>query len=141
MSIEAVSAVLKHSRAKGTTKLVLMAIAWHYGDDAELGAWPSQNTLANYCNTTDRQVRRSLQDLIELEELEYSAHDGRGFRPDRRTARYFILLDCPHDCDRSLNHNKVADISGQPTGHLRSTDRTFKVNRPDVDVRLKVINN
>lgn len=141
MSIEAVSAVLKHSQAKGTTKLVLLAIAWHYGDDAELGAWPSQTTLATYCNASVRQVRRSLQDLIELEELEYSAHDGRGFRPDRRTARYFILLDCPQDCDRSLNHTKVADIYGRTTGHLRSNDRTFKVNRPDVGVRLKVINN
>lgn len=141
MSIEAVSAVLKHSKAKGTAKLVLLAIAWHYGEDAELGAWPSQNTLANYCNTSDRQIRRALQDLIELEELEYRAHDGRGFRPDRRTARYFILLDCPETCDASVSHNEIADIFGRTGGHLRSTDRTFKVERPDTYVRLKVINN
>ncbi len=141
MSIEAIAAVLKHSKAKGTAKLVLMGIAWHYGDNAELGAYPSQATLAAYANTTDRQVRRALHDLIELEEVEYSAHDGRGFRPDRRTARYFILLDCPASCDKSLNHNEIADIQGIPTGHLRYTDRTFKVNRPDTYARLKVINN
>lgn len=138
MSIEAVSAVLKHSKAKGTAKLTLLAIAWHYGENAELGAWPSQTTLANYANTSVRQVRRALQDLIELEELEYRAHDGRGFRPDRRTARYFILLDCPESCDRSTNHNEIPDIYGQPRGHLRSIDRTYMVERPDVDVRLTV---
>lgn len=138
MSIEAVSAVLKHSKAKGTAKLVLVGIAWHYGENAELGAWPSQNTLATYANTSTRQVRRALQDLIELEELEYRAHDGRGYRPDRRTARYFILLDCPSSCEGGINHNEIADIYGKPIGHLRSTDRTFKVNRPDIGVRLTV---
>lgn len=141
MSIEAVSAVLKHSKAKGTAKLLLTAIAWHYGEDTELGAWPSQDTLAKYCNTTIRQIRRALQDLIELEELEYRAHDGRGFRPDRRTARYFILLDCPDTCDASVSHNEIADIKGKTTGHLRLIDRTFMVEREDVDVRLTVINN
>jgi len=141
MSIEAISAVLKHSKAKGTAKLVLTAIAWHYGEDAELGAWPSQSTLAKYCNTTDRQIRRALQDLIELNELEYRAHDGRGYRADRRTARYFILLDCPNTCDGSISHNEMPDIYGQTGGHLRSIDRTFKVERVDTHVRLKVINN
>lgn len=141
MSIEAVSAVLKHSKAKGTAKLVLTAIAWHYGEDAELGAWPSQSTLAAYCNTTDRQIRRALQDLIELNELEYRAHDGRGYRPDRRTARYFILLDCPDTCDKSVSHNEIADIYGRTGGHLRLIDRTFMVERVDTDVRLTVINN
>lgn len=141
MSIEAIAAVLKHSKAKGTAKLVLLGIAWHYGENAELGAYPSQATLAAYANTTDRQVRRALQDLIALDEVEYRAHDGRGYRADRRTARYFILLDCPDSCDRSLNHLEIEDIQGRTTGHLRSIDRTFKVERPDTHVRLKVINN
>jgi hypothetical protein len=141
MSIEAIAAVLKHSKAKGTAKLVLLGIAWHYGEDAEQGAYPSQATLAKYANTSDRQVRRALQDLIELDEVEYRAHDGRGYRADRRTARYFILLGCPASCDRSLNHMEIPDIQGRTTGHLRSIDRTSKVERPDAYVRLKVINN
>lgn len=141
MSLEAVSAVLKHSKAKGATKLVLLGIAWHYSEDAEQGAWPSQETLAKYANTSTRQVRRALTELVELEELEYRAHDGRGYRPDRRTSRFFILLDCPDTCDKTLGHNEIADIYGRPIGHLRSTDRTFMVERPDTHVRLKVINN
>jgi hypothetical protein len=141
MSLEAIAAVLKHSQAKGTTKLVLLGIAWHYGEDAEAGAWPSQTTLANYANTSTRQVRRALSELVELDELEYRSHDGRGYRPDRRTSRFFILLDCPTGCDRSLNHNEIEDINGRTTGHLRSIDRTPKVERPDTYVQLKVINN
>ena len=141
MSLEAVSAVLKHSKAKGATKLVLLGIAWHYSDDAEQGSWPSQETLAKYANTSTRQVRRALTELVELDELEYRAHDGRGYRPDRRTSRFFILLDCPDTCDGTLGHNKVADIYGRPIGHLRSNDRTFTVERQDAHVRLKVINN
>jgi hypothetical protein len=141
MSLEAVSAVLKHSKAKGATKLVLLGIAWHYSDDASQGSWPSQETLAKYSNTSTRQVRRALAELVELEELEYRAHDGRGYRPDRRTSRFFILLDCPSSCDGTLGHNEIADIYGRPIGHLRSTDRTFMVERQDAHVRLKVINN
>jgi len=64
MSLEAMSAVLHHSKAAGTTKLVLMGIAWHLGDDPEDGAWPSQETLARYSNTSTRQVRRPLADLM-----------------------------------------------------------------------------
>lgn len=141
MSLEAVSAVLKHSKAKGAAKLVLLGIAWHYSEDAEQGAWPSQETLARYSNTSTRQVRRALAELVALEELEYRSHDGRGYRADRRTSRFFILLDCPKTCDGTLNHSEIADISGPTTGHLRSTDRTFMVERPDTHVRLKVINN
>jgi len=103
------SAVLHHSKAAGTTKLVLMGIAWHLGDDPEDGAWPSQETLARYANTSVRQVRRSLLTLVESGELESVLHDGRGYRPDRRTNRYFIRLDCPSDCDSSISHRRTFD--------------------------------
>ncbi len=104
------SAVLHHSEAAGTTKLVLMGIAWHLGDDPNEGAWPSQEKLAQYANTSVRQVRRCLQHLTESGELEAVLHDGRGYRPDRRTNRYFIRLDCPEDCDASISHRKIEDI-------------------------------
>jgi len=45
MSIEAVAAVLHHSKAKGVSRAVLTAIAWHIGEDPTLGCYPSQERL------------------------------------------------------------------------------------------------
>lgn len=134
MSAEALSAVLHHSRAKGTAKMVLMGIAWHTSDSPELGCFPSQETLAGYANTSTRQVRRALADLEELGEIEIQVHGG--IPSDTfATNRYFILLDCPETCDSSLWHRyKITEklSTGKPSksssiGHLRSTHRTFKV--------------
>lgn len=132
MSIEALSATLHHSTAKGTAKLVLMGIAWHTGDDPTLGCYPSQAVLAAYANTTVRQVRRCLLELEEIGELEIMLHDGRGHRPDRKTNRYWIRLDCPEWCDNTLNHREIEIIESSTGGHLWSNDRTSKVNRPDI---------
>ena len=67
MSIEAVSVVLNTSKAVGRAKLVLLGIANHLGDQ---GAWPSIATLARYANASERSVKRDLQELIELGELQ-----------------------------------------------------------------------
>ena len=66
MSIEAVALVLNHSKATGRTKLVLIGIANHLGDQ---GAWPSIATLARYANASERSVKRDIQDLVALGEL------------------------------------------------------------------------
>ena len=67
MSIEAVATVLNHSKAKGRAKLVLIGIANHLGDQ---GAWPSISTLARYANASERSVKRDLQELMILGELQ-----------------------------------------------------------------------
>jgi hypothetical protein len=66
MSIEAVSLVLNKSKATGRAKLVLIGIANHLGDE---GAWPSIATLARYANSSERSVKRDIQDLVALGEL------------------------------------------------------------------------
>jgi hypothetical protein len=104
MSIEAISAVLSHSKAKGTVKLVLMGIAWHTGEDYERGAYPSQKTLASYANCSERQVRRALVELHESAEIEMLHHGGAGFNAERRSNRYWIRIDCPEECDNTLQH-------------------------------------
>ncbi len=142
MSIEAVSAVLHHSQAKGTAKLVLMGIAWHTGADASEGAYPSQSTLAGYANTTVRQVQRCLAQLEELGEIETAVHHGAGYRPDRVTNRYFLRVYCPDNCAQGLTHRGQRDDIKDATGrHLRRNGATFKTSRDGVDVVLKVINN
>jgi hypothetical protein len=129
MSVEAFSAVLHHSQAKGTEKVILLGIAWHLSDDPELGCWASQETLAKYANCSIRQVRRAIQALADLDELEIIHHGGNNYGQIRPTNRYFLRLDCPEDCDSTLAHTYPQ------AGDNLSTDlsrRTFKVRQEDI---------
>lgn len=94
MSIEKMSAVLHHSEASGSTKLVLIGIANHDGDG---GAWCSVETLAKYANIERRQVQKILRDLEESGEIVTIHREGI-------TNRYTVEVSCPPNCDRSTNH-------------------------------------
>jgi len=100
MSVEASTAVLHHSKAQGTSKLVLWGIANHHSDQ---GAWPSVATLAKYAGIKERRVQQIIRELAELGEIQISEQGGYG-NSQYKTNRYFILLGCPSDCDGSLNH-------------------------------------
>lgn len=129
MGYKAVSAVLAHSQAQSTTKLVLVALAHFYDDDGNFGAWPSQALLARLANCTERSVRRALKELADSGEIDVQVHGGVGHDPQRRTNRYWILVDCPESCDKSSAHRQRFEnvTSMSLTGHVRSSDRTFMV--------------
>lgn len=123
MSAEAMAAVLHHSPATGTAKVVLLAIAWHTNDNPELGCYPSQETLAKYANTSTRTVRRALNELEAMGEIEIERHGGiaSGSSPSNR---YFIRTNCPEWCDSTLWHRDLStgrlvlqDILDRNTGH------------------------
>lgn len=123
MSAEAMAAVLHHSPATGTAKVVLLAIAWHTNDNPELGCYPSQETLAKYANTSTRTVRRALNELENMGEIEIDRHGGiaSGSSPSNR---YFIRTNCPEWCDSTLWHRDLStgrlvlqDILDRNTGH------------------------
>ena len=123
MSAEAMSAVLHHSPATGTAKVVLLAIAWHTNDNPELGCYPSQETLAKYANTSTRTVRRALNELEAMGEIEITRHGGVAFGSSPSN-RYFIRTNCPEWCDNTLWHRDLStgrlvlqDILGSNTGH------------------------
>jgi hypothetical protein len=104
VSVESLTVVLHHSRAKGTARLVLLGIANHDGDG---GAWPALATLAKYAGGIDeRNVRKALRTLEGLGELSTQLQAGGtvdtidALRPNR----YTITLACPFDCDRSPQH-------------------------------------
>jgi hypothetical protein len=141
MSVEAISAVLHHSQASGTARAVLTAIAWHIGEYAEEGCYPSQKRLAELSGCSKRQVQRAIEKLIELSELQVASHDGSGYRPDRITNRYWIILECPEDCNRTLMHKPVDNFTERKsTGrHPRHNGVSFKTQRDGVDVHLKII--
>jgi len=97
---------LHHSRATGAAKLVLVGIANHDGDG---GAWPSVATLAKYAGVTPRNVKKHIDALQELGEIERHVQQG-GTRntPDwGRPNLYRFLLRCPAGCDRTRSHRVV----------------------------------
>ncbi len=101
MSIELMSLVLHHSVAHPTQKLILLGIANHQGDG---GAWPSIDTLATYANVSRRSVSTALQALEKRGDIIIEPQAGRN-----RTNLYWVTLDCPTECDRSMNHRLKSD--------------------------------
>lgn len=115
MSAEAVTVVLHHSRSEGTAKLVLWGIANHHSD---AGAWPSIATLAKYAAVSERRVQQIIRDLEKLGEIVIEEQGGLG-QGQYKTNRYHILIQCPADCDGSLNH-RTGVKSGAIRGEIQS---------------------
>lgn len=92
MSVESTSRVWRHSRATGTTRVVLLAIADH---DGEGGAWPSIETLQRMAGGVDRRtVQRAISQLVAAGELRVHQNAGGTLRTDPRNRpnRYEITL-------------------------------------------------
>lgn len=116
MSIEAMSAVLHHSQAAGSTKLVLIGIANHQGD---AGAWPAISTLARYANVSERQAQRAIRQLEELGEIKV---DYQAPEMLKRTNRYWVTVRCPKECDGTTQH-RVGVTSMTRKGDTDDTPR------------------
>ena len=70
MSIEAMTAVLQNSRAKGSARLVMVALAEHVnGQSVDWVVWPSVNRLAKLANIAPRNVMVHLSKLREMGEI------------------------------------------------------------------------
>jgi len=108
MSIEALSSVLHHSKAHGATLLVALGIANHQGDG---GAYPSIATLAKYARCSERYVQLSVQQLIQLGELNVNPRAGVN-----GTNIYKIEIPCPDNCDRSTNHKTIKEGVNHASG-------------------------
>jgi hypothetical protein len=68
MSIECMTRVWKHSKAKGSALLLLLAIA-DYAHDDGTGAYPGMKTLAAKTRMSERNVRYMVQELVGMGEL------------------------------------------------------------------------
>lgn len=103
MSVESLAAVLHHSKAKGTAKVVAIGIANHDGDG---GAWPSVRTLAIYANVDRSTVKRAIRSLVALGEVRVHVQAGgpKDMDDTDRPNLYDVLVDCPEGCDRTRNH-------------------------------------
>jgi len=68
MSVQAMSWVFDHSKAKSGSLVVLLCIANHAHADGR-GAWPSIQTLARESRLSDRQVQHCIRQLEKSGEL------------------------------------------------------------------------
>lgn len=132
MSIEALTVVLHHSKAKPTAKLVLLGIANHYHPDDDRGAWPSQDTLAKYSNVSSRQVRNLIDELVKIGELQVDVYGGQS-QTRNKPNRYWITLECPEDCDGSMNHRPRPETQYPTTGNVVFDDRKPSAPRPETE--------
>ena len=103
MSFASAAIALHHSRAKGTTLVILLGITEHDGDG---GSWPTIATLMKYGRCTRSQVQRCLAELERLGEIRRDIQAGgdHATAPAERPNRYAFLLRCPADCDGSPQH-------------------------------------
>jgi hypothetical protein len=117
MSVEQLAAVLHHSAATGTDKLVLVGIANHAGDG---GAWPTVRTLARYANVSPRQVQKALGRLIASGELTRHVQAGgsAGWDDYTRPNRYDVHVACPDWCDRTAHHRPGPGWSYDDAGQV-----------------------
>jgi hypothetical protein len=127
MSIEALSMVLNHSKATGSQKVIMLGIANHLGPDAVEGAWPSQRRLAEYANMTERGVQKCIDKLVAIGELRVEVSAGHS-RNQYKPNRYWITIECPPDCDRSMSHRRGEQVYAEsrtpvPSGANASTVR------------------
>lgn len=78
MSIYVIATLLEYSIARGADRMVLLTIAFHLNRGDPLGfAWPSVARIARMANLSERQVKRSIQNLIALGELEVEPRSGK----------------------------------------------------------------
>lgn len=75
MSVRVISWVWERSRAEGTDRLVLLAIADSANDDGG-NAWPSVATLAGKAKVSERTVQRSIRALVLLGEVSVDQNAG-----------------------------------------------------------------
>lgn len=67
--------ILKHSRSRGTSRLVAVVIGDCCNDDGT-GAWPAIRTIAARAGTSERTAQRSIAHLEQLEELTVRENAG-----------------------------------------------------------------
>ncbi len=77
MSYQAVSAVLKHSRATGSDRLVLLVLASH-ADEETFECYPSRDLLCQEAAMSERNLIYCLRKLEGTGELTISRGNGRG---------------------------------------------------------------
>lgn len=75
MSIKIMDWVFENSKSQGLERLILLVIADHCNSEGE-DAFPRISVIAKRANVSERTVKRRLQDLVALGELEVVKRSG-----------------------------------------------------------------
>lgn len=75
MSIKIMDWVFENSKSQGLERLILLVIADHCNSEGE-DAFPRISVIAKRANVSERTVKRRLQDLVALGELEVVKRNG-----------------------------------------------------------------
>jgi hypothetical protein len=120
MSVEAMAIAMRHSRATGAARTILVGIASHDGDG---GAWPSMDTLSIYGGVNMRNAHEAVKRLAALGEIDVTINGGGMLNtPEHmRTNLYKFLLKCPPNCDGTKAHKTLCDVCHKalPSHHRR----------------------
>ena len=122
------NAVWRHSKATGRTKLVLLAIADHQG---EQGAWPSLATLAKMTGASERSVQRDISELEKLGELRVTRY-ASPTKSRNKTNLYYVTLDDTTDCQvvnhdtTNQAHDTTKSADDMTTGVVQTLNRNLK---------------
>jgi hypothetical protein len=115
VSWQATRWVWEHSISEGTARLVLLAIAWHANEDGE-DAFPAQETISEKCRISVRTVRRAIDELGDIGELQVLEYDGPPTgKGGRRTHRYRLPMLSANLSDNSC---EVGGQTEQVVGQL-----------------------
>jgi hypothetical protein len=109
MSLDVMTAVWKHSDAKGTDLLLLLALADNADDEGF--CFPSYPYLAAKTRMSDRTVRRRISELCDTDELSLVA-SGRAGRSNEYMVNIHALREKPdHTPKRGGQNDRVAERS------------------------------
>jgi Helix-turn-helix domain len=104
VSIYVIEQVLNRSKAKGTQRLVLIAVADNARKEDGF-AYPSQQTIARKAGVSIRQAQRAIPKLVELGELRVEKHH-------RRTDHYWVFPGNLYDTATSPKPNFLHATEG-----------------------------
>lgn len=119
VSIQALAWALSTETGSPSRKAVLLALADRYNDD-EAAAWPSIGWIARATELHPSTVRRAIADLLDAGLLEPIG--WAGFRPDRMTKRYRLVIHKP--AGTGSHHATPHPERGSTTRQRGSTTRT-----------------
>lgn len=118
MSLDVMTAVWKHSEAKGSPLLCLLAMADNADDDGF--CFPSYPHLAAKTRMSERQVRRLVTDLLDTDELSLIARGTQG-RSNEYSLNVAALRAKPAQMGSKAARPPGQDVNPQPDIEVDTT--------------------
>lgn len=117
MNLDHVRGALVHSRAKGSSRLVLTILATFA--DNQRCAWPAVSTIAALANVSERRVQTALAELVGRREIEIITPGGGRNRP----TKYRLTLQTCSPFQLTERVKSLKGVSRQRAGRCSKGER------------------